>query len=221
MDGNRRFASNKGLNKWEGHRFGAKALEKLFDGIRKEKLNISEMTFYAFSMQNFNRSDKEKKEIFSLMERYFKEFFNKVKNGESFDDVKINFIGKINMFPKNIFDLMNEISDYTKNNLKNVLNFCVAYGGREEIIDAIKKINLDGVDFNSLSVDEFSKYLYLGDEPDFIIRTSGERRTSNFLIWQSYYSEWFFLDKMWPEFTVSDLKDCILNFENRERRFGK
>jgi undecaprenyl diphosphate synthase len=220
MDGNRRFATSKKLNKWEGHRYGAKALENLMKDIQKEKINVKELTFYAFSVQNFNRPEKEKDEIFSLMKKYFKKFFDDIKKGKSFSNVKINFIGRLNLFPSDVHDLMIEISDYTKNNSENILNFCVAYGGREEIFDGIKKmIKESSVD--EINEDAFSNFLYMRDEPDFIIRTSGERRTSNFLLWQSYYAEWFFLDKMWPEFSIDDLKTCILEFEKRDRRFGK
>ena len=113
----------------------------------------------------------------------------------------------------------------TKNNSKYTVNFCLAYGGREEVVDATKKLMIEAkegsINPEDLDIEKFKEYLYMPDEPDLVIRTSGEKRTSNFLIFQAYYSEWFFVEKMWPEFSKEDLKEVIDSYMNRERRFGK
>ena len=120
---------------------------------------------------------------------------------------------------------MGEITQFTKKNSQLVVNLAMAYGGREEIVDGVKKVIKDAeegkISSNEINKDNFSKYLYLSNEPDLIIRTGGDQRTSNFLMWQSWYSEWCFLDKFWPEFEKNDLEQAISNFSHRERRFGK
>jgi tritrans,polycis-undecaprenyl-diphosphate synthase [geranylgeranyl-diphosphate specific] len=129
------------------------------------------------------------------------------------------------MFPENVQKGMRTLMGLTKENKPFVVNFAMAYGGREEVIDAAKKLGEDikagKVDIEKLNEEVFGRYLYLNSEPDLIIRTGGEHRTSNFLIWQSHYSEWFFVDKTWPEMEKEDLVKVIKEFSERERRFGK
>ena len=221
LDGNRRFAKRLMLKPWKGHEWGAKKIEKLFEWCKD--LNIREMTLYAFSIQNFNRP---KEEFDYLMELFRKEFDNYKDNTKIHKNkIRINVIGRIWMFPKDIQEKMHEIMDKTKKYNQHIVNFAMAYGGREEVIDAVKKIG-EQVKQGKLNIEEineetFSKNLYSSDEPDLIIRTGGEKRTSNFLIWQSHYSEWFFLEKFWPDFEKEDLINVIEDYKNRERRFGK
>lgn len=214
LDGNRRFA--KGLNKkpWEGHEAGAKKIEELLDWAKE--LEIKQLTLYCFSIENFNRKKEEVEFLMSLFKRWFKKFENDERIKK--DRIKIRFIGEKNLLNKDIQELMKRIEDKTKNNNNYTINFALAYGGRQEILSAIKKLIKEKKEVNEKN---FQESLWLSDEPDLIIRTGGEKRTSNFLPWQSAYSEWVFFDKMWPKFTKQDLEKAIKEFGNRKRRFGK
>jgi len=221
LDGNRRFAKRLMKEPWKGHEFGAEKVEKLFSWCKE--LGIKELTLYAFSMQNFNRPKQE----FDYLMKLFLEFFEKAKNNKTIHDnkIRINFIGRIELFPKEVYSKMLELTEATKDYSDYVVNFAMAYGGREEIVDAIKKIGrkIEAGEITDAEINEelVNKNVYMKDEPDFIIRTGGDHRTSNFLIWQSWYSEWFFLEKTWPEFEKEDLITCMNEFMQRERRFGK
>ena len=214
LDGNRRYAKKLGLQPWKGHEFGLRKLEKLFGWCIE--LGIKELTLYCFSTENFKRAKREINYLFSL---FWKEF-NSIKDGNGIfrDKVKVNVIGRIEMFSKEMRKAMLEAAEKTKKNNKLVVNFALAYGGRQEITDAVRKIlksNIKAIDDNTIT-----RYLYLKSEPDIVIRPGGEVRTSNFLTWQSVYSEWFFVNKLWPEFTKKDLIKCVEEFKRRERRFG-
>jgi tritrans,polycis-undecaprenyl-diphosphate synthase [geranylgeranyl-diphosphate specific] len=215
IDGNRRFAEKLMKNPWEGHEYGAQKVEKLLLEWIKE-LGIKETTIYCLSIENFNRVKKE----FDCLIDLFKKEFTKLKENKKIheDEVKIRFIGKRELLDEELQKLMKEIEEKTKDYNNYIINFALAYGGRQEIIEAIKKIIRDKREINE---ENFKESLWLKDEPDLIIRTGGEKRTSNFLPWQSVYSEWIFLDKMWPELTKEDLKKAIEEFYNRQRRFGK
>ncbi|MFH1064307.1 MAG: polyprenyl diphosphate synthase [Candidatus Woesearchaeota archaeon] len=221
LDGNRRFAKRLMAQPWKGHEWGAEKVEKLF-GWCKE-LDVREMTLYAFSMQNFNRPKIE----FDYLMKVFLEFFEKAKVNDTLHANKVNvkFIGRIELFPKEVYDKMVELVDATKDYSDYQVNFAMAYGGREELIDAMKKIGrrIEAGEINNedITAELIDKNLYMDHEPDMIIRTGGDHRTSNFLVWQSWYSEWFFLEKTWPEFEKEDFLQCITQFQDRERRFGK
>lgn len=221
LDGNRRFAKRLMLEPWKGHEFGKKKVEELIEWCIES--GIKELTLYSFSMQNFNRPKEEFNYLMKLIKDAFTEF-------ESDDRVskyriKLNVIGRYELFPDDVVEIMNKVQEKTKNNSGFIINFAMAYGGREEIIDGIKKLiqSEPHISSNISNIDEslFSKYLYLQSEPDLIIRTGGDRRTSNFLPWQSIYSELLFLEKSWPEFTKEDFTNALDDFNNRERRFGK
>ena len=221
LDGNRRYAKKLGLNVLKGHEHGLKKLEDLFKWC--EELEVKELTLYTFSTENFNRTKGEIDYLFGL----FKNEVNKIKKktGIFKEGIRFNFIGSIDRFPKAMKNSMLEIMEKTKKHSKFKVNFAMAYGGRQEIIDAFKKIFMS-IKKNKLKISNIneaavSKYIYLKSEPDLVIRPGGEIRTSNFLTWQSIYSEWIFMDKLWPEFTKEDLIDCIEEFNRRERRFGK
>jgi len=221
LDGNRRFARRLMLKPWKGHEWGAKKLEKLF-GWCKE-LGIKELTLYCFSLENFNRPKQE----FDYLMDIFRKEFERCKNDKRIHEnkIRINVIGRTWLLPKDVQEKIREIMEMTKNYNDYVVNFALGYSGRAEVIDAVKKIaeQVKKGEFNINKINEqtFKDYLYLPSEPDLIIRTGGEKRTSNFLIWQSSYSEWLFLDKMWPEFEREDLINAIKDFNKRERRFGK
>ncbi|MBU0929992.1 MAG: di-trans,poly-cis-decaprenylcistransferase [Nanoarchaeota archaeon] len=221
LDGNRRFAKRLMLEPYKGHEYGAKKIESLLEWCKE--LDIKELTLYAFSMQNFNRPKNE----FNYLMKIFKDNFEKLKDDKRVyeNNIKINVIGRIDLFPEDVKRAMYEIMEKTKDHDKYIINFAMAYGGREEIIDTIKKIGrkIESGEIKPEQITEelIDANLYMKDQPDFIIRTGGDHRTSNFLIWQSNYSEWFFLQKAWPEFEKEDLINCINEFNSRERRFGK
>ena len=220
LDGNRRYAKKLGLKPWKGHEFGVKKLEQLLKWCRE--IGIKELTLYSFSTENFKRTKTEKDFLFSI----FKQEFSNMRHRHDIfkNKVRINVIGRLDMFPKDIRKAMLDIMQKTRRHNRFVVNFAMAYGGRQEITDALKAIvrKIQNKKLNSKNISEktITSNLYLKSEPDIVIRPSGEVRTSNFLTWQSVYSEWFFVKKLWPEFTKRDLINCIQEFNKRERRFG-
>lgn len=221
MDGNRRFAKRLMLQPWKGHEFGAEKIEKVLDW--SIELGIVELTLYAFSIENFNRP---KTEFDFLMEIFRKELDRLIKDDRpKKQGIRIKFIGRINMFPDDIKIRMENLMEKTQNNSNYFINFAMAYGGRAEMIDAIKKIaekvKLGQIEPSSVDEKLVRDNLYLQSDPDLIIRTSGEKRISGFLLWQGSYAEYYFLDKMWPEFEKEDLVNAIEEYALRKRRFGK
>lgn len=221
LDGNRRYAKKRLLEPWQGHLDGSKKLKDLLSW--SYDLGINELTLYAFSIKNFNRSNMEVNFLMNLFEQELKKllFEKEIHNKK----VKINFLGRIDMFPENLKKIMFELMDKTKNYKDYNLNFAMAYDGRLEIVDSVKKI-LNDFSNHKIKIDDVNeelifKNLYLSSEPDLIIRTSGEKRLSGFLLWQGSYSELYFVDKFWPEFNKQDLIDAIEEFYTRNRRFGK
>jgi len=221
VDGNRRYAKKLGLQPWKGHEYGIKKLEQLLEWCKE--LKIRELTLYSFSTENFKRAKIEKNFLFNI----FKREFNNMRYRENIfkNKIRVNVIGRLEMFPYNIRKSMLDIMEKTKNHNNFIVNFAMAYGGRQEITDAVKKIAKDlesgKIKANEINEKLITNNLYIKSEPDLVIRPGGEIRTSNFLTWQSVYSELIFLDKLWPEFTKEDLIMCIEEFNRRERRFGK
>jgi len=221
LDGNRRFAKRLMLEPWKGHELGFEKLKKVFKWCKE--LDIKEITLYCFSMQNFNRPKKE----FDYLMDLFEKGFNEVSTNEYIhkDKIKVNVIGRYYLLPEKVQEKIKKVIDLTKDYNDYKINIALAYGGREEIIDAVKKVaeKIENKELETKNINEetFSENLYLNTEPDLIIRTGGEKRTSNFLPWQSIYSEWFFLEKAWPEFEKEDIVKVINEYKNRERRFGK
>ncbi len=217
LDGNRRFARRLMLQPWKGHEYGAQKVEDLLDYAKD--LGIKEMTFYALSLENIKSRPKNELEyIYQVFRNTFK---NIDRNKIEKNNVKMRFIGDLSLIPRDLREQCYKLEDETKENEGFVVNFAIAYSGRQEIIEAVKKIIRNKISPNEINEETIKQNLYLSDEPDIIIRTGGEKRTSNFLPWQSTYSEWFFLDKFWPEFEKEDLCNCIEEFKKRERRFGK
>ena len=219
LDGNRRYAKKLGLQPWKGHEYGVKKLNQFLEWC--QELGIRELTLYAFSTENFKRTKTEKNFLFNI----FKQEFSNMKHRKDIfeNKIKINVIGRLNMFPKGIQKSIRDIMSKTKKHNKFIVNFAMAYGGRQEIVDALKKIIKDSKKPSPENINErlITKNLYLKSEPDIVIRPGGEKRMSNFLLWQSSYAELFFLKKLWPEFTKNDLKKVIEEFNQRERRFGE
>jgi len=219
LDGNRRWAKSRGLKPWEGHNKGFDKLKEVLAFL--PEFNLKEISLYCFSIQNFNRS---KIEVDFLMDIFVKAA-KQILDDEDVhkNKIKIRFVGRLEMLPEKVQKAIAEVMDATKDYDQYIVNFCVAYGGQEEIVDGVNKL-IDDVKSGKVDkVDEesFAKYLYIQTEPDLIIRTSGEQRLSNFLTWHSVYSEFFFLEKHWPDFSKEDLKKIIDEFTGkRERRFG-
>ncbi len=221
LDGNRRFAKRLMLKPWRGHEWGAKKIEQLLEWCRE--LQIHELTLYAFSIENFNRPKEEFDYLMDLFRREFDRLTDDPRLREY--KIKIRFIGRTGMFPADIQEKMQKLMNATKSNDRHVLNVAMAYGGRSEVVDATKRI-AELVEHGKMTVGEineetFSKHLYMGEDVDMVIRTGGEKRTSNFLPYQGAYAEWIYLEKMWPEFEKEDFIACIEEFKKRKRRFGR
>jgi len=221
LDGNRRFARKRGLNAWLGHKYGVENVKNILEWC--QELGIKELTLYSFSIDNFKRSEKEIKFLFNLFKHYIKQLKNDKRLSKK--GIRINYIGRLNMFPKSIQKEMHEVMEKTKKNNKFIVNFAMAYSGRAEIVDAtkkiIKKVKNNEIKFEDIDEKLFNENLYLSRNLDILIRTGGEKRLSDFLIWQSNYSELFFTKKLWPEFSKEDLIGIINEFKSRERRFGE
>jgi len=224
LDGNRRWAANKGLYPWFGHRVGAEKVDELMDWCIE--LGIRVITLYVLSTENFKRPRKELEEIFKILKKKSLEYINDERIHRN--KVRIRVIGRRNLLPQGVRDALEKLEKATSKYDNLYVNIAVAYGGRAEIADAARKIaeEVAAGKIRAEDVDEklIEKYLYTAGlpnhEPDLIIRTSGEERISNFLLWQSAYSELVFLDIYWPEFRKIDLMRAIRTYQKRERRMG-
>jgi len=216
LDGNRRWAKEKGLPTFEGHKAGYDRIKDVSRWCLERNIKI--LTVYAFSTENWNRSKEEVKYLMTLMNKAFSEELEEL-NKLGF---KINIIGSRDRISKNIKKNIEKIENETKNNKKAILNICFNYGGRLEIVEAVKKIVEDGIEVDKINEELISKYIWFKGqpEPDLIIRTSGEKRLSGFLTWTSVYSELYFPHCYWPDFDEKELDKAIKEFEKRNRRFG-
>ena len=223
MDGNRRFAQELGLSKEAGHFFGRMKIEEVLDWCFE--LGIPVLTIYAFSTENFKRSEQEINTLMTL----FKEELDKAKQDSRVhqNKVRIRILGRLELLPKGIQQSAQYIMEMTKHYEAYHLNIALAYGGREEIITAIQRIAQDvkkgKMNLSDISQATVSSYLYTTGlpDPDLILRTSGEERISNFLLWQIAYSELYFSNVYWPAFQKRDFLRAILTYQNRKRRFGE
>jgi tritrans,polycis-undecaprenyl-diphosphate synthase [geranylgeranyl-diphosphate specific] len=224
MDGNRRFAKQLMLKPWQGHEWGAKKLKDVLTW--SHEAGIKEVTFYAFSIENFNRPKEEFEYLMNLFLKEFRELHEPANLAKmAKEGVRINFLGRISLFPQPVQDAMRALMVATRLNAPHTVNFAMAYGGRAEIIDATKKVAQlvkDGkLDVENIDESIFQKQLYTESEPDLIIRTSGEQRISGFMLWQGHYAELFFCPKKWPEFEKTDFLEAIASYQDRDRRLGK
>ena len=213
MDGNGRWGKKRGKTRNFGHLKGIKVIEKLVK--ESIKINIPILTFYTFSTENWKRPKKEVAFLFNLIEDYFnKEIKNLSKNG-----IKINILGNLNPLPKKIKKCLIKSMKLTKKCKKIVVNLAINYGSKYEIYSANKKLRKKNY---KISISQIEKNLYTKGmpDPDFLIRTGGKQRLSNFLLWQLAYSELYFVKKLWPDFKVSDFRNIIKNFKNVKRNFG-
>ena len=221
MDGNGRWAKNLGKQRVFGHREGVKRVQEIVETAQRE--GIQYLTLYTFSTENWNRPKEEVSVLMRLLVRSLKTELNKMlKNG-----VRLNTIGNQDRLPEEVKEMLGECVEKTKNNDRLVLTLALNYGGKEELTQMVQQIGLK-VKNNIISpenVDEtiINKHLYTQNLPevDLLIRTGGEHRISNFLLWQIAYAELYFTPTYWPEFDTDALKEAIANYQNRERRFGK
>ena len=220
MDGNRRWAKSKNLPIKLGHKEGAKTLEKI---VRyANKIGIKYITVYAFSTENWKRSEEEVSNLMALLKSYIDDFSKRADT----ENVKIKVIGNLTVLDKELQNRIYEAIERTKENTGTVFSIALNYGGRDEIVNATKKIakEVKNNQINPEDIDEefLEKYLYTygTPDPDLIIRTSGEIRTSGFLTWQSVYSEYIFVEKNWPDFNEKDLDNAIEEYNKRNRKFG-
>jgi len=223
MDGNRRFAKFLGLSPEVGHQFGRDKIKEVLEWCFE--LDIKNLTVYAFSTENFQR---ETAEVETLMDLCKKEIDKAVKDSRIHKNkVKVRVLGRLENLPENIKESAENIMSKTKKYDKYSFNIALAYGGREEIVQAIKKIAEDvkegKIEVDNIKNEVVSKYLYTHGipDPDIILRTSGEERISNFLLWQLAYSELYFSDVYWPAFQKRDFLEAIRTCQKRQRRFGK
>jgi tritrans,polycis-undecaprenyl-diphosphate synthase [geranylgeranyl-diphosphate specific] len=220
LDGNRRFAKRLMLKPWKGHEWGAQKVEKVLEW--GNELEISELTLYTLSLENFNRPETEFNYLMNLFKKEFKRLSKDPQLKEK--EIRINFIGRLWMLDEELQQILNDISNKTKNNSKFTVNFAIAYGGRQEVVDATIKIaeqvKSGELDISKINEETFLNNLWSSSEPDLIIRTGGETRTSNFLNFQAAYSEWIFLEKSWPEFEKEDFISAINEYSTRLIRKG-
>ncbi len=214
MDGNGRWALRNDVNRTQGHIKGIETLKNVITECTK--MGVKVLTLFAFSTENWKRPKEEVEFLLYLLIYYLKNEVSELNE----NNIKLNIVGRINELPDNVIDEIHKTTNSTKDNNGLTLNIAVNYGGRAEIIDAVNKI----IDSKIEKIDEtnFKDFLYFSDVsyPDLIIRTGGEFRISNFLLWEMAYSELYFTNVLWPDFTKEDLYKAIYNYSLRERRYG-
>ena len=221
MDGNGRWAKQKGYLRALGHESGTKSVREVVETCAK--LGIENLTLYAFSTENWNRPKLEVKLLMNILINSLQDELKTLND----NDIRLNSIGNLSLLPKSAQKKLQEVIETTKNNSKMVLTLALSYGSREELINVVKNIS-NKVKNNIISIDSIdesiiNQHLYTQDLPDvdLLIRTSGEHRISNFLLWQIAYAELYFIDILWPDFKENDLYEAIISYQKRERRFGK
>ncbi len=218
-DGNRRWAKSHNMPAFEGHRRGADVAIKLARYLRK--IGVHTLTLWVFSTENKSRDKEEVDNLMKLFDRYFDKLIK-----ESLDDnVRFVHLGRKDRIPKSLLSKITELEEKTKDFTQNTLNIALDYGGNDEMVRAIKKIENSELRVEKLNEDNFPEFLDTAGQPypnpDLVIRTSGEMRTSGLMPWQTAYSEYVFLEKFFPDLSEEDLDQAIENYANRQRRFGK
>lgn len=216
MDGNGRWAERKNLSRITGHREGIKSVSSIVEAGRE--VGLKYITLFAFSAQNWNRPKKEVIALMELLKQYL------IEEGERLveQDIKLNAIGRLYQLPDDVLETLESIINKTKNCKTMTLTLALSYGGREEIVDTLKTLIKKGIDPDNINEETISRNLYTADipDPDLLIRTSGEMRISNFLLWQLAYTEIYVTKTLWPNFRKRHLIKAIQNYQNRERRYG-
>ena len=216
MDGNGRWGLKKYKDRNKGHYFGLQNIDKIINDCIK--INIKYLTLYTFSTENWNRPKKEIDYLFFLFKYFYKKNFNKLNK----NNIKIKFIGNLKNIPKDLKVIIKKIQDKTKNNDAITVIFAFNYGAKSELVNAFKNIIKNKNKVNKINEDLINNNLYTKNipDPDILIRTGGEKRLSNFLLWQLSYAELFFINKNWPDFNFFDLKKIINTFRVTKRKFG-
>lgn len=217
MDGNGRWAKKRGLPRSEGHRQGTENLREILRAAVEFGVEI--MTIYAFSTENWSRPRREVALLLRILEMVIDRELKELNE----EGVQIRHIGEIDGIPDRLARKVQQACDATRDNTRLILNVAFNYGGRDEIVHAVQEIIRRGIPADQVTEDVISKHLYTADlpDPDLIIRTSGEYRLSNFLIWQGSYSEYYYTDVYWPDFKKGELYKALVDFNSRRRRFGK
>lgn len=220
MDGNRRWARERGLEPKQGHKEGAKTLEKI---VRyANKIGLKYITVYAFSTENWKRSEDEVGALMILLQRYLDNYSKRADT----ENIKVKVLGDITRLSEGMQKSIKKCMERTKNNTGVTFNIALNYGGRNEILSAVKNIAYEvkngNINVEEITEDTISNNLYTAGEPDpdLLIRTSGELRLSNFLLWQLAYTEFLFIDKNWPDFSEEDINEAIEVYQKRNRKFG-
>jgi undecaprenyl diphosphate synthase len=216
-DGNRRWAEKRGMSKKEGYAIG---IQKIGDVLKWcKELDVSMLTMWGFSTDNFKRDRDEVEDLFGLFKENLKKLLDSADENKK--EVRVRFFGRTRLFPQLIQTMIKKVEDETTDNGPYQLNLLLSYGGREELVDAVNAIIGEGVK----EVDEraISGHLYTAGlpDPDLVIRTSGEQRLSGLMPWQTSYSEFYFCEKLWPDFSRADLADALEVYAKRKRRFGR
>lgn len=221
MDGNGRWAKSRGFSRSLGHKNGVKSVRNIIEAC--DQIGVKYLTLYAFSSENWNRPKKEINILMSLFISSLKKEINNLNK----KNIRLNIIGNTKAFTSNFQKELNEALELTRNNTKAILTIALNYGSHDEILEAVKKI-ASNVKNNQLAIHDINKEileanLHTHNLPpvDLLIRTSGEQRISNFLLWQIAYTELYFTSILWPDFQKENLYEAILNYQNRERRYGK
>ena len=220
MDGNRRWAKKQGRSASYGHKEGAKTLEKI---VRyANKIGLEYITVYAFSTENWKRTEDEVKALMMLLQSYLDDYSKRADT----ENIRVKILGDISALSEGMQKSIIKCMERTKDNTGVTFNIALNYGGRDEILKAVKqiavKVKKNEIDPEDITEEMISENLYTKEEPDpdLVIRTSGELRLSNFLTWQSVYSELLFIDKNWPDFSEEDLDNAIIEYQKRTRKFG-
>ena len=216
MDGNGRWAQQRGLPRIEGHRNGVKRVNEIIDTAVEQKLKA--VTFYTFSMENWQRPAAEVNALMRFLSKYLRNEMQRLHEM----NIVFRAIGDINRLPTGVQKLINKFESLTENNTGLIVTSALSYGGRTEIVHAVQNIIKEGISAEDIDESVIGSHLYtIGiPEPDLIIRTSGEMRTSNFLIWQAAYAELYFTDILWPDFGRDEFITALSEYNNRDRRFG-
>lgn len=216
MDGNGRWAKSRNLPRLAGHKAGTDNLHRILRACKNQGIKI--VTLYAFSTENWNRPLDEVTGLMKILESSIERELGELHK----EGVQIRHIGRPERIPTGLYDKIQRAIEHTQDNTALILNVAMNYGGRAEIVDAVKNMLAEGLDPNYVDEATISRYLYTSDlpDPDLIIRTSGEYRVSNFLIWQGAYAEYYITDVYWPDFDEKELQKALEQFGRRDRRFG-
>ncbi len=215
-DGNGRWAERRGLPRLSGHQAGAENMHHMIKYLNEYPIEY--LTLYGFSTENWTRPEDEVSGLFQILA----EFIHKCTSEFHENGIKLRHLGRLNELPHNLQLAINRASKLTRNNIRMTLNLAFNYGGRAEILDAVRRLLAEGVKPQNIGEESFSNYLYTAGLPnvDLLIRTGDETRLSNFLIWQTAYSEYHFTKALWPDFDKRDIDKALLSYSRRERRFG-